>query len=824
MEATPPLVGRGAELQAVVRACADPATVGVLLVGRPGVGRSRLAATAAGVLTERGIQVAVLDDAPALPPEAVASAIGPAGPRRFIVATAPAGERLPDVLVAGVRDGAWARLELSELGPGAVDELVAWATSAAVEERTAAHLAKFCGGLPAYLVAVVRDALEDGSLQVIDGLARWRPERFAPAVLGDLVEASLAGCDPDVRRLADLLAVTGDLPMAVLERLGAWPAAVRAETAGVVEGRRSGTRVVVGLAIPAVALALQAGAPLLARIDRLREALEAWEQVGPTEAEDRRRLALWSLETGREVDCDELVAAAVSAVESYEYAAAERLARAALAGGHPGAATVLADALEKQGRHEDVHTLLAFTADRGPSRIRLAANLYWGRGDLDGAEHALDDLGADLDADDDGELPAADAIESEAMRAWLLMAAGRQADATGIARRLRRATRPDDPGYTWATVIVALDASLAGHNARAVAMLRPLVSFTSPGAPFERSAAGLGCTFALLSGGSIGEAIALAAEGRRWAVEGGVDMIIGGWHGLSGMAARAGGDLPAACTHFHQALASLGDDPYRFSRLFVAEAAAAWAQRGDAARAREWWDQAGDRDAAGLNRLFEPWTGRLGAWVAAAEGDLPGAIDRAMTAADEAAALGQHLAEMAALHTVARLGRPADVAARAADVAARVPRSPLVSLAAAIEAAATQDGWALADAAVVFAALGASGLAAETATAAAHAHQRRSQRAPLQLALELREHFLGRCSGLVTPGTAAPGRAVLTTREREVALLAARGITSVEIAAKLGLSRRTVDNHLAHVYDKLGVHRRQDLAALLGRPRLTGLA
>jgi DNA-binding CsgD family transcriptional regulator len=57
----------------------------------------------------------------------------------------------------------------------------------------------------------------------------------------------------------------------------------------------------------------------------------------------------------------------------------------------------------------------------------------------------------------------------------------------------------------------------------------------------------------------------------------------------------------------------------------------------------------------------------------------------------------------------------------------------------------------------------------------------------------------------------------LTVREHEVATLAADGLTSREIADKLYLSHRTVENHLQRIYDKLGVSRRQELAVVLKR-------
>ena len=55
----------------------------------------------------------------------------------------------------------------------------------------------------------------------------------------------------------------------------------------------------------------------------------------------------------------------------------------------------------------------------------------------------------------------------------------------------------------------------------------------------------------------------------------------------------------------------------------------------------------------------------------------------------------------------------------------------------------------------------------------------------------------------------------LSKREREVALLAAQGLASKEIAARLHLSSRTVDNHLQRAYEKLGVTSRSDLAAAI---------
>jgi DNA-binding CsgD family transcriptional regulator len=59
---------------------------------------------------------------------------------------------------------------------------------------------------------------------------------------------------------------------------------------------------------------------------------------------------------------------------------------------------------------------------------------------------------------------------------------------------------------------------------------------------------------------------------------------------------------------------------------------------------------------------------------------------------------------------------------------------------------------------------------------------------------------------------AAVGASGLTTREREVARLAAQRLTAQEIADRLFISRRTVETHLARVYTKLGVASKSELA------------
>jgi DNA-binding CsgD family transcriptional regulator/tetratricopeptide (TPR) repeat protein len=63
----------------------------------------------------------------------------------------------------------------------------------------------------------------------------------------------------------------------------------------------------------------------------------------------------------------------------------------------------------------------------------------------------------------------------------------------------------------------------------------------------------------------------------------------------------------------------------------------------------------------------------------------------------------------------------------------------------------------------------------------------------------------------------------LSAREREVAALVADGLTNGDIGERLAVSKKTVEKHLASIFDKLGIRSRAQLAALLARDTSGGL-
>ncbi len=98
------------------------------------------------------------------------------------------------------------------------------------------------------------------------------------------------------------------------------------------------------------------------------------------------------------------------------------------------------------------------------------------------------------------------------------------------------------------------------------------------------------------------------------------------------------------------------------------------------------------------------------------------------------------------------------------------------------------------------------------------ANQRRAARATLEEALSEFERlgaalWAGRARAEVARiGGRAPSSGKLTPSERRVAELVAEGRTNLEVAAALVVTQRTVETHLSHVFRKLGVRSRTELA------------
>jgi DNA-binding CsgD family transcriptional regulator len=152
------------------------------------------------------------------------------------------------------------------------------------------------------------------------------------------------------------------------------------------------------------------------------------------------------------------------------------------------------------------------------------------------------------------------------------------------------------------------------------------------------------------------------------------------------------------------------------------------------------------------------------------------------------------------------------VHARLPALAASVKEPVPAAFAQAAAALAGSDAEQLEHAAVAFADLGLRLHAAEAMVTASALYRQAGRPSRAAAAAERAAELVRHCPDARTPLLNHEAlRSPLTRREREIATLAAAGRSSKQIAQHLGLSARTVDNHLGRAYHKLGVRSRAEL-------------
>ncbi|WP_233507245.1 helix-turn-helix transcriptional regulator, partial [Spongiactinospora gelatinilytica] len=322
---------------------------------------------------------------------------------------------------------------------------------------------------------------------------------------------------------------------------------------------------------------------------------------------------------------------------------------------------------------------------------------------------------------------------------------------------------------------------------------------------------------ALLLGGALTEAAEVAEDGYREAAAARPAPVVGLWAAVRGVVAKAQGRVRPAQEDLREAVVLLDEhDPLRLRRVHLAELAGAHAMAGETGKADQWLGRmAGAPEPPGA--LLACWIERNRAWALAAALDLPGAVAVAGKAAQAARAAGAPLIEAQALCDMARFGAAKQVRDRLRRLAEETGGQTAAAFAAVCAALADDDAPALAEAAQTLRALGHLLLAAEAAATAHRLHAAAGQRTAAKRALVLARELQDECGGARTPLTDLTGsQATLTPRELQVAKLIAAGLSGRAVAARLGLSLRTVNNHLGRVYAKLGVSGRNALERVFG--------
>jgi DNA-binding CsgD family transcriptional regulator len=727
-----------------------------------------------------------------------------------VLATVRAGEVLPDPVLSLWKDGPAERIEIGALDDETIEELLASVLGGPVDAATVQELAGRSRGNPMFLRELVNGALETGVLVDAGGLWRLEGPLSPTPRLAELVALRLGDLSQSERSVLELLALGEPLGPAELTRLAHPPAVDALEDKGLITSGTDDRRIEIRLAHPVYGDVVRAGISALRERAVSRSLADVIEAVGARRQADPLKVATWRL-VGGGGSAGLLVSGAMAARTRHDYSLTERLARAAIeAGAGFEARFMAAEAAHLQGRSDQAEQELAALAAQATSdaeRARVAL-LRFDNAFLKGSavSSIIDDTLADI----------TDPF-------WRDELANRRLFVTTIVNGPRETM---EMATTWikgpdsALRVVGLHALLqTGRLDAVIEELTPPPATRAVPVPdepwhqwmlFGYRAAALVCS------GRLREADELltmayrdvmdhpAAEARAFVAD-----WLAVLHLEQGRPVNAFRRASEAYTLYQQ----LGR-PILAQRSYVA-ATHALAMTGRAEQAAQTL-AALDALAVPVFKAFMTAVLQARAWAAAAAGDLPTARARLEEAADLGEETGHLLGAASALHGLARLGHARQVAGRLENLAAQVDGKLVVARAAYANAVAARDAEALHAVSEAFEGLGADLYAAEASVEAAAVLRRGGRPRDAAAGENRAAQLLSRCEGAATPVVRTiTARARLTPGELDAAVQAAAGRSNKQIAADSHISVRTVENHLQHVYEKLGISSRRELADAL---------
>lgn len=868
-----PLVGRQEELQLIEQAIARREPASIVLAGAAGVGKSRLAREAieharvrglgtewavathsarpipfaalahllprdlpetsgqsdlfrraAAALQQRfGQQRLVLgiDDAHLLD-ESSAALVHHlvAGESVAVVATVRSGEPSPDAVTSLWKEGLAERFEVRALSPDETRQLVEAALGSQVESLTMHRLVQATRGNALFLRELILGAMESGDLLESGGLWQWAGPFTAPPRLAELVQARLAALPPEDRAAVEILAVGEPLDLEIVEAFVGPASLESVERQGLLAVTMNGGRVQVRLSHPLYAEVLRAGIPLLRGRALYRSLADALESTPVAADSDPLRMATWRLNGGGAPDPVLMTTAAQRALTLSDYPLAERLAKAAIdTGGGFAASLALAGSMIGQGQFAEAEQVLAGlerSGETGVQRAQVAIaraeNLFWHLGHPPAAEEAISRAESAV-----AEPEWQDKLLTT--RARFLVFAGRVQEALTTAMSVLNRPGASEDAQLQAAIDAIWALLMSGQTDQARALIDRM----------EQCATGQASEF---PGGlyfvTADRWIADLFAGRLQAAATGLT----GWyheearkgpHPLRplyalflGAIARTQGQITTAIRWLREAeQASRDADLFATLGNALAEQARCQALLGNVAEAETLLAEANAATPPFL-ALGGILVGQARAWTAVARGEISHGVELALRTADAAGEHGLAVYQAEALHDVARMGNARRVATHLTRLAGKIDGVLAKECAHHACALAARDPADLSEVSAAFEEIGAVLYAAEAAAQAARLHQAQGRKGSA-LSCNTRANALAQqCDGARTPALARISTHLpLTTREQEIATLAAAGLTNKHIAERLALSVRTIDNHLHNAYAKLGVSGRDELAQIL---------
>jgi DNA-binding NarL/FixJ family response regulator len=744
--------------------------------------------------------------------------------KAFVLISLLSRQSVPDPIRALWKNELAGRIEVDPPSLATVTEVLVAALDGQVDTATARRLWRTVRGNMALLRELVEAGVDSGALTEIAGVWRWDgPWVLTPRLIAAVCDriGHLSRQEQDV---LEILAYGEPIGADLLTRLVDRRAVEAVESRDLLSVRHDGRRVEIRLGQPLYGEVMRAGCSPRRAAQWRRKLADAVESAGARRPGDWMSIATWRLDATGEVGSDVLVAAARSAFATLDLPLAERLAIAALAVPDAGARSAMAasavlwrvlllsqrstEAEEMLGELDQIPMSDAERADHAAGR---AYHLFSGLRRVDEAFAVLSEARQAID-----DAGRQDEIDLLVCLFQVLKAAVRPATAGLAALRARPRL-----SARAAAQLPAVQGMALLHQGRltdaqdALDLAKNALAPWTEELPWIAEMRSLYRCYAALFAGRLAEAAQLAAEFHDHTIEREWDFALRLSCGAQAQVARLRGRVHAAARWAREGRrvhAYLPDAPFR--NHVLAELACAEALAGHRTAAVGAL-QAAQRSPAVSELFLQPWVDLARPWVAVVTGDRGHAMDLAIEAARSAREREAPCFEAFALHDAVRLGAAEQAVDRLHELVDMVDSDLVRTFAEHAAAVVLDDPERLETVGAWFAGVGADLLSAETYVQAAHAYRRGGAAAGERWLRTRAALLLDGCEGARTPLVSGIQAPQLTPRERDVARLAAAGLSNQDIAERLVLSPRTVGNHLHRVYTKIGIGERSSLAELL---------
>jgi DNA-binding NarL/FixJ family response regulator len=757
-----------------------------------------------------------VDDAPRLDP-ASGSFVAQLAAMGYclVVCTARSGESLPSPIEALIKDEIMDQVELGPLLDSDIETLIRSDLDGQVDPAMIARGVQLVEGNPLFLRMLLADGVESGSLRMVEG--RWVFEEpiGVSTGLGRLVAGRMGRFSDAERTALEVMTVAEPLDLKMADAFFEDDSLEDLERRGVVRIVIQGRRHVVELVHPLFGETIRAETPVTRRRSIAGDLLRAGIATGARRSGDPLRLAMWHLESGEPIDGETLLEAAQFANIASDHHLAERIARSLFEGkGDFRAGLELGEAVSRQGRSDEAEGLfaeLASISDSDQQRsalvMRRADNAFFRAGDRDRATALLDETRTNVN-------DPASRLMLDSQRILMLAFKPDPKSAFTEAVELINHEGVPDEAVLGVTTVLGLVATWLGDS--------PMVYQTTEDGLKLIETAGYAvpdATARLLGNqiisqvydGRVEEAVRGSRDGYQQAITPPIDDFSHIWAIHLGMALAVRGQVQDAVAAGRSAC-MLADrsDVMGHSAGVAGNLAVIAGQARDKVTVEFALRKLGAASVPVPPVGF--WMPRARAWQQALTGDIQQATRLATTAGEAAIDDGMPMVAAWALYDTVLFGKPPHVVVeklqQIAACTSAVTINAYAEHASALEAGDPQ--------AVEKVAAGFQGRSELLYAVTAY----------LQSARLYRDHNMNHAATRAATkarqlDTQLPTQVFwdtpsgLTRRETEISTLAAQGLTSRQIADRLYVSVRTVNNHLATAYTKLGVHSRDELAGVV---------